>query len=75
MSDTARWVWEILDELPLAQREVLVLCDLEGRTREEVAELLGVSSGTIKGRLRLGREKFRRMARSRGDIRTEAEVG
>lgn len=75
MSDTARWVWEILDALPLAQREVLILCDLEGRTREEAADLLGVSSGTIKGRMRLGREKFRRMARSRGDIRTAAEVG
>ncbi|MDG1479849.1 MAG: sigma-70 family RNA polymerase sigma factor [Myxococcota bacterium] len=75
MSDTARWVWEVLDELPLTQREVLILCDLEGRTREEAAELLGVSSGTIKGRMRLGREKFRRLARSRGDIREAAEVG
>jgi RNA polymerase sigma factor (sigma-70 family) len=75
LSDTARWVWEILEELPLSQREVIVLCDLEGRTREEAAELLGVSSGTIKGRMRLGREKFRRLARSRGDIREAAEVG
>ena len=74
-SDTARWVWEILESLPASQREVLVLCDLEGRTREEVAELLGISSGTVKGRLRLGREKFRRLAQSRGYVARTAGVG
>lgn len=74
-SDTARWVWEVLEALPDAQREVVVLCDLEGRTREEVAELLGVSPGTIKGRLRLGREKFRRVAHSRGYAADTAGVG
>lgn len=74
-SDTARWVWEILDTLPSKQREVVVLCDLEGWTREEVGEMLGVSSGTIKGRLRLGREKFRRLAQQRGYNPGTAGVG
>ena len=74
-SDTARWVWDVLDTLPSEQREVVMLCDLEGWTREEVAELLGVPSGTIKGRLRLGREKFRRTAHARGYSPSAAGVG
>jgi len=74
-SDTARWVWEVLDTLPAKQREVVVLCDLEGWTREEVAALLKISSGTVKGRLRLGREKFRRLAHTRGYSPGAAEVG
>lgn len=74
-SDTARWVWDVLDTLPAPQREVVVLCDLEGWTREEVAELLNISSGTIKGRLRLGREKFRRTAHARGHSPSAAGVG
>lgn len=74
-SDTSRWVWEVLDNLPAKQREVVLLCDLEGWTREEVATLLGISSGTVKGRLRLGREKFRRIAHARGHSPGEAGVG
>lgn len=74
-SDTARWVWEILDTLPKKQREVVVLCDLEGWTREEVGEMLEISSGTVKGRLRLGREKFRRLAQQRGYNPGAAGVG
>src|SRR5205823_10037738 len=41
---------ELLDEalagLPRAHREVIVLCDLEGRGRKEVAGLLGCPEGT-----------------------------
>ena len=42
-----------------AQREVLVLCDLEERTAIEAAKLLGVPVGTVKSRLRLGRARFK----------------
>lgn len=74
-SDTARWVWEVLDALPTDQRDALILCDLEGRTREEAAELLNVPVGTVKGRLRLGRARFRRLAHSRGYVTSTAGVG
>ncbi|MEL6347309.1 MAG: sigma-70 family RNA polymerase sigma factor [Myxococcota bacterium] len=74
-SDTARWVWEVLEELPDAQREALILCDLEGRTREEAAELLAVPVGTVKGRLRLGRKRFRKLAHVRGYVTSSVEVG
>ncbi|WP_437669552.1 RNA polymerase sigma factor [Sorangium sp. So ce131] len=50
----------ILDELPLEQRAVFTLFELDGMGGEEVAELLDVPLGTVYSRLRLAREAFRR---------------
>ncbi len=54
----AKQVLQILDALPESQREVLVLCDMEGRSSGEVAEVAGVPLGTVKSRLRLARRRF-----------------
>jgi RNA polymerase sigma-70 factor (ECF subfamily) len=64
--ERARLVRGVLAALGAAQREVLVLCDVEERSRAEVAVLLGVPEGTVKSRLRLAREAFRAEARRRG---------
>ncbi len=56
----AERVQAALARVPERQREVLTLCDLEGRTAQQAAELLGVSVGTVKSRLRLGRQRLRR---------------
>ncbi len=48
-----------LETLSAAQREVLVLCDLEGHTQAEVAVLIGVPLGTVKSRLLRARSRFR----------------
>jgi RNA polymerase sigma-70 factor (ECF subfamily) len=61
---TGRRVLRLLEELPAAQREALVLCDLEDRSAAEAAELLDVPVGTVKSRLRLGRERFRALCRA-----------
>ena len=55
---TADQVWNALEKLPVAQREVLVLIELEERTGSEVAELLGTPLGTVKSRLRAARRAF-----------------
>ena len=62
LSETSRRVQQALEQLPAAQREVLVLCDLEERTDLEVSELLEIPLGTVKSRLRLARHKFRIIA-------------
>ena len=49
-----------LDAMSLEQRAVFTLFELEGRTGEEVAELLEVPAPTVHSRLRLAREIFRR---------------
>lgn len=48
-----------LAKLPKAQAEVLLLMEVEGHTREEVAEMLSLPPGTVASRLRLARAAFR----------------
>jgi RNA polymerase sigma-70 factor (ECF subfamily) len=50
----------ILDKLPEAQRLVFVLFELEELSGDEIAELLGISVGTVRSRLRLARDAFGR---------------
>ena len=49
-----------LDLLPPDQRLAVLLVDGEGRTYEEVAELMGVAHGTIASRVHRGRHALRR---------------
>ena len=49
-----------LDAMPLEQRTVFVLFELEGMTGEEIAELVEAPVATVHSRLRLSRETFRR---------------
>ncbi|MEZ4235483.1 MAG: sigma-70 family RNA polymerase sigma factor [Myxococcota bacterium] len=65
-SQTAARVHRALDGLSVHHREVLVLCDLEHRTDEEAAELVGVPVGTVKSRLRRARVAFRAAAVKQG---------
>jgi RNA polymerase sigma-70 factor (ECF subfamily) len=66
--ETARTVQGLLDQLPEAQRSTLILHDLEGRSDAEVADILGVPKGTVKSRLRLGRQRLKNLAEEAGLI-------
>lgn len=57
---------EELSRLPDNYRVVLVLCDLEGRTRKEVARQLGVPEGTVAGRLARARSMLAKRLTRRG---------
>jgi RNA polymerase sigma-70 factor (ECF subfamily) len=48
-----------LDGLPDDQRRAIELAYYGGFTHSEIAEMLGVPIGTVKGRMRLGMEKMR----------------
>jgi RNA polymerase sigma-70 factor (ECF subfamily) len=50
----------VLEGLPAAFREVLVLHDIEGYTHDEIARLIEIEPGTSKSRLSRARELFRR---------------
>jgi len=62
-SETTRKVQALLEEIPERQREVLILCELEGRTGPEVASILNIPVGTVASRLRLARKRFEVLAR------------
>lgn len=57
--ETARRVRGALGELPPEQSEVIGLAYFGGFTHAEIAEMLGMPLGTVKGRMRLGLEKVR----------------
>lgn len=50
----------LLDALPLEQRAVFTLFEMEGLGGEAIAEMLEIPVGTVHSRLRLAREAFER---------------
>jgi RNA polymerase sigma-70 factor (ECF subfamily) len=50
----------ILDSMPIEQRAVFTLFELDGQTCEQIAVLCDAPIGTVYSRLRLAREAFRR---------------
>ena len=48
-----------LDELPPDQRQVIELAYFGGFTHNQIAEMLDLPPGTVKGRMRLGLTKMR----------------
>lgn len=48
-----------LGTLPVDQRAVLVLSDIQGSSYQEIAAVLGLSAGTVKSRLSRARGKMR----------------
>jgi RNA polymerase sigma-70 factor (ECF subfamily) len=50
----------ILDEMPLEQRAVFTLFELDAVGGETIAEMLQIPLGTVYSRLRLAREQFRK---------------
>jgi RNA polymerase sigma factor (sigma-70 family) len=57
---------EELDQLPDQYRLPLILCYLEGMSRDEAAQQLGVTTDTLRGRLARGRDQLRKRLMKRG---------
>ena len=50
-----------LERLPVEQKKSIELAYFSGYTQAEIAELMGVPLGTVKGRMRIGLQKLRAM--------------
>ena len=57
--DDAQQVRGALIELPAEQRQVIELAYYGGFTHSEIAGMLDLPTGTVKGRMRLGLTKLR----------------
>jgi hypothetical protein len=55
IQDWRPWLDHELNRLPEKYRAVVILCDLQGRTRKEAARQLGVPEGTLSSRLATAR--------------------
>jgi RNA polymerase sigma-70 factor (ECF subfamily) len=63
----AQRLWAALDQLPIDQRAVFVLCEVEQRTSVEVAEIVGAPEGTVRTRLFHAKRKLREMLEDERD--------
>jgi RNA polymerase sigma-70 factor (ECF subfamily) len=59
--EDAREVREVMGTLPEQQRQVIRLAYFGGYTHTQIAQMLDMPIGTVKGRMRLGLEKMRRL--------------
>lgn len=65
----AATMWQVrgaIDELPGGEREVVRLQHLEGYTQPEIADLLGISVGTVKSRSHRAHRRLAAALRARG---------
>src|SRR5215468_9340062 len=56
-----RRVGAVLDQMSRKLRDVLVLVEIDERSPEEAAEILGIPTNTVRSRRRLARERFRKL--------------
>ena len=65
-------VAKALESLPVDFRTVVILCDIEGLTYEEIADFVEIPIGTVRSRLHRGRKMLRiklfEYARKRGHV-------
>jgi RNA polymerase sigma-70 factor (ECF subfamily) len=54
-------IYAALEALPVAYREVILLCDVEEMRYQEIAETLAIPAGTVMSRLSRGRKAMREL--------------
>ena len=72
LDDAALVLHGEIARLPTLYRVPIVLCDLEGRPRKEVAAELGIPEGTLSSRLTAGRQRLAAALSRRGVVLSAA---
>jgi RNA polymerase sigma-70 factor, ECF subfamily len=71
-SETARHIQESIDRLPPDQRLTVVLCDVQGLSYDEAAEVMSIELGTVKSRLSRARATLRALLIEKGELPARA---
>jgi RNA polymerase sigma-70 factor (ECF subfamily) len=72
-AETAAAIEHAMQLLPFDQRTIVSLCDVEGMSYEEAAEITSAELGTVKSRLSRARARLRDLLRARGELPGAAE--
>lgn len=67
-AETARHIQQAIDKLPPEQRLTVVLCDVQGLSYDEAAQIMSVELGTVKSRLSRARGQLRALLTDRGEL-------
>ncbi len=59
--ELGRQIQQGLRELPAEYRSAVILCDIQGLSYEEIAQILAISIGTVRSRIHRGRKILRRI--------------
>ena len=59
--ENRRMLWQGMNDLPNEMRVAIILKEIQGKTYEEVAEILGLPVGTVKSRINRGRLQLARI--------------
>jgi RNA polymerase sigma-70 factor (ECF subfamily) len=57
--ETTRSVLKAIGSLPTMEKTLIILCDLEGASYEEIAAITGLKLGTVKSKLARARHRLR----------------
>jgi RNA polymerase sigma-70 factor (ECF subfamily) len=68
--ETARHIQQAIDQLPPEQRMTVVLCDVQGLSYDETAQVMSVELGTVKSRLSRARAQLRVLLVEKGELPT-----
>lgn len=60
-----KMIQDTLEKLPVKSREIILLCDLEEMSYQEIGETLGIPVGTVMSRLSRARKAMRELLAAR----------
>lgn len=67
-AETARHIQDAIDRLPPDQRLTVILCDVQGLSYDEAAQIMAVELGTVKSRLSRARGQLRVLLVEKGEL-------
>jgi RNA polymerase sigma-70 factor (ECF subfamily) len=67
-AESARNIQQAIDRLPVEQRMTVILCDVQGLSYEEAAQVMSSELGTVKSRLSRARAQLRVLLIEKGEL-------
>jgi RNA polymerase sigma-70 factor (ECF subfamily) len=72
-AETARQIQAAIDCLPPDQRLTVILCDVQGFSYDEAAQVMAIELGTVKSRLSRARAQLRELLVQKGELPARAQ--